>query len=553
MELHYITLKRQLDFLRPHLVGSLIAASFTQKKNELTLNLQKKGNPFMDLLLSSDARYPYMLLRSPHRRIAASANVLQELINKEISGLSISPVDRIVMISFLEWSHQLILQFFRNNTNFIIIDLSEKIISSFKREKKIRGLYYRVQSNPLLNPLEIDFMQFRYASEENPEFSLTEFLKKKLLFMSRTVIKEIITRSSLPAAMGMKSLNDVERETFYREMKKFLRDCQTDPVRIYLKGMYPEAFALTEMEIFQFFTSIMNNDTNDALSYYIFTRQKLDSIIKKRTAIRNLLDKKLEQLENLLNHLRHLPDEGEQRAYYRKMGELILAQMHGLPQGKSEIYLIDLYDPSQRKIKVNVNPKIPLKDNAATFFNKAREVSHRAKQVRIAITNHEKQQNQLQKLKTIIDEDLSMKDLLRIEKKLIDMKILQTDDERMQEVFRPYRQYFFRNWEIWVGKNARSNDEMTFQFAHKEDVWLHVQGAGGSHVIIRKSNRRSDIPRHILEKAARLAAGNSQAKTSSYVPVMYTLVKYVRKPRGSPPGSVMAERTKTLFVEPERD
>ncbi len=48
-----------------------------------------------------------------------------------------------------------------------------------------------------------------------------------------------------------------------------------------------------------------------------------------------------------------------------------------------------------------------------------------------------------------------------------------------------------------------------------------------------------------------LAALNSQARTSGSVPVDWTLRKYVRKPRRAPPGSVLPERVKTLFVEPD--
>ena len=47
-----------------------------------------------------------------------------------------------------------------------------------------------------------------------------------------------------------------------------------------------------------------------------------------------------------------------------------------------------------------------------------------------------------------------------------------------------------------------------------------------------------------------LAALHSKARTSKLVPVDYTRRKYVRKPRGAPPGAVIPQRVKTLFVEP---
>ena len=43
----------------------------------------------------------------------------------------------------------------------------------------------------------------------------------------------------------------------------------------------------------------------------------------------------------------------------------------------------------------------------------------------------------------------------------------------------------------------------------------------------------------------------SQAKHGKYVPVSYTLKKYVNKPRGSNPGSVTISREEVVMVEPK--
>ena len=40
-------------------------------------------------------------------------------------------------------------------------------------------------------------------------------------------------------------------------------------------------------------------------------------------------------------------------------------------------------------------------------------------------------------------------------------------------------------WEILVGKNNKQNDLLTMKMARGKDIWLHVKGGAGSHVIIR--------------------------------------------------------------------
>uniref|UniRef100_UPI003568162F NFACT RNA binding domain-containing protein n=1 Tax=Fodinibius sp. TaxID=1872440 RepID=UPI003568162F len=86
--------------------------------------------------------------------------------------------------------------------------------------------------------------------------------------------------------------------------------------------------------------------------------------------------------------------------------------------------------------------------------------------------------------------------------------------------------------------------------AHKEDIWLHARGVGGSHVVIRMGNQKDYPPKRVILQAAGYAAFYSKARGMKTAPVMYTKRKYVRKPKGSPPGSVVLEREEVEMVPP---
>lgn len=119
------------------------------------------------------------------------------------------------------------------------------------------------------------------------------------------------------------------------------------------------------------------------------------------------------------------------------------------------------------------------------------------------------------------------------------------------EPSRPFRRYLIDGrWEIWVGRSSRENDELTHGAAHSRDLWLHVHGATGSHVIVRTGGRPDLVPRGVLEKAAALAALHSKARNASLVPVVWTERRYVRKPRKSPPGLAVTLQAQTLMVAP---
>ena len=111
------------------------------------------------------------------------------------------------------------------------------------------------------------------------------------------------------------------------------------------------------------------------------------------------------------------------------------------------------------------------------------------------------------------------------------------------------RAYRLMNHSIRVGRNARDNEALVRQ-SHPDDLWLHVRGFTGAHVVIRR-NGKQPIPGPVIRRAAVLAARFSQVAKEPRVTVSYTPVKYLRKPKGSPPGLVIASREDTLVVNPQ--
>jgi predicted ribosome quality control (RQC) complex YloA/Tae2 family protein len=99
-----------------------------------------------------------------------------------------------------------------------------------------------------------------------------------------------------------------------------------------------------------------------------------------------------------------------------------------------------------------------------------------------------------------------------------------------------------------VGKNSRQNEEITFRRAAPNDLWLHVRGVPGAHVIVKTEGR--EVPEATLRQAAQLAAYYSQAQSSARVAVDYTERRYVRRIKGAGPGLVTYAQEKTIRVVP---
>ena len=102
---------------------------------------------------------------------------------------------------------------------------------------------------------------------------------------------------------------------------------------------------------------------------------------------------------------------------------------------------------------------------------------------------------------------------------------------------------------ILVGRNAKQNETVTFERAGPNDLWLHVRGLPGAHVVIKRARKKT--PDAVIQQAAQLAAFYSQARDETgRVAVDVTERRFVRRLKGSHPGLVTYRNEKTIFVQP---
>ena len=102
---------------------------------------------------------------------------------------------------------------------------------------------------------------------------------------------------------------------------------------------------------------------------------------------------------------------------------------------------------------------------------------------------------------------------------------------------------------IIAGKTAKDNDLLSLKIALPNDNWFHVSGDSGSHVVLHHPDNIKPEKIH-LKEAASVAAWHSKSRNSKSVFVTHTLVKYVKKIKSSPAGSVIVKNSKKIKVVP---
>ena len=248
----------------------------------------------------------------------------------------------------------------------------------------------------------------------------------------------------------------------------------------------------------------------------------------------------IKQLERKLSHQTKLETEYTARLHalenkrsYKEIGDLLLSYAHLIKQGVGSAFIPDYYTGNQ--IRVKLDPKLDAAGNAERYYKKGKNEGIEKRTLT----------QQLQTTKNLVVETEARLMAAKNAKTPADLRPIPTVAATKPQDTKPYREYSIDGFRIWVGKNARSNDEM-LRLAAKNDLWLHVRDYPGSHVIIKKSG--ASFPDGIVKKAAELAVNNSKAKSHGMATVIYTERKFVSKPKNANPGEVAIMKENTLDV-----
>lgn len=104
-------------------------------------------------------------------------------------------------------------------------------------------------------------------------------------------------------------------------------------------------------------------------------------------------------------------------------------------------------------------------------------------------------------------------------------------------------------WEVLAGRTEAANDRLSLRLARPGDLWFHIRGMPGSHVVLRVPLEAAP-DRATQELAAAVAAFHSKARGAGTVAVSCTDARHVSKPRGAPPGTVTIKKESVLKVRP---
>ncbi len=235
----------------------------------------------------------------------------------------------------------------------------------------------------------------------------------------------------------------------------------------------------------------------------------------------------------------------------RACGDIVTANIWRIHRGDTSVTGID-YESGGEKT-VSLDPTRTPAENAQKYYNKYAKMKRAAEAKRIQIEKALSEQDYLEGVRGFIERAAEPSEIAEIREELSAGGYLGKPASRgakpkKAKAASPLSFRTADGRQVRVGRNNRQNDALTAG-AEKNDIWFHIKGFHGSHVIL--SGEGGEPTDADYTAAAMLAAYYSEKRGASNVGVDYTRVRYLKKPGGSAPGFVTYEKYYTAYVNAE--
>jgi predicted ribosome quality control (RQC) complex YloA/Tae2 family protein len=287
-------------------------------------------------------------------------------------------------------------------------------------------------------------------------------------------------------------------------------------------------------------------------------RRRLLAILKKE---RKSAERRVKRIEAELA-------EAEGANALQRNGELLKANLSRIESGQDSITAEDF--ETGEPIEIELDPKRSPKQNLDAIFKRYQKLLRRLTKAGGQIDSARSHLETLEALDheareaDRVDEILSrdfVRGLMAREKSkssavpsdaIAEKPALPAVYRNLPRKLHPRRYRSGEGLEIWVGRSDEGNDLLTTRFARGNDLFFHLDGAPGSHVILRCEGRGDPPPESVLD-ACELAVHFSKQKNAGHADVHVVPIKNVKKPKGAKRGLVYVTGGKSIRLRREEN
>lgn len=573
MALDGITLNYIKNEISEYVIGSKVEKIYQPSKCELIFVMRSRQGAYK-LYMSAEAISPRIHLTSQALENPPKPPMLCMLLRKRLTGATLTSIeqfslDRILCLNFDATNEigdkvklKIYIEIMAQRSNIVLVNEDGKIIDAVKRVDETKSTYREVLPGGtyVLPPSQNKLNVFESTAED----ITTEVLSKKdqklssailstLLGVSPVVCREI-AYSCAGDDIQVDLLNENNKIELYQkiqEIKTNLEKGKYKPQVVFDTDGKPLDFSF--MEIKQYGNSFQTQDFetfSELLDFFCYEKDRMLRIKRRAGDMLKTLNNATERISKKVNLQKIQLEKCADKEQLRIFAELISSNIYKLEKG-ALFYDIENYYDNNNVVRISANPALTPVQNSQKYYKDYRKSVTAEKMLADLIESGEQE---LVYIETVLDA-LSRADteaeLSEIRQELVEGGYIRKrakDKVKLPKLLPPYEFTTTDGFKVLVGRNNVQNDRLSFKIAKNYDMWLHTQNFAGSHTIIVSDNR--EITDNAIEEAAKIAAKFSSASQAQKVPVDYTLVKNLKKPKNAKPGKVIYHIYNTIYITP---
>lgn len=556
--------------LNNELSGCKINKIAQPENEELLLTIKGNGKTNR-LLISSNASLPLIYLTNTKKESPLSAPnfcmVLRKYLNNgTIKSISQIDFERVIKIEIEHLDElkdlstkYLYIEIMGKHSNIIFTNSENVIIDSIKhisyaissvREVLPGKEYFIPKQENKISPLTVTKSEFMEILSKPT--TVSKAIYKSFTGISPFIAIGIADNANIDADYSTDALSSEMKDSLYVRFEEYINDILSNNYspNIILENGIPKDFAPVILKSYDDIVEF--DDMSSLLESYYSERNRITNIRQRSSDIRKIVQIHIERAAKKLDIQKKQLDDTNNMDKFKLYGELLMTYGQNLPSGEKEITVNNYY--TNEDVTINLNKDLTGIENAKKFYNKYNKYK-RTKDA--LIPQIEQTKASLEHLKAI-DASIMLceneADLKGVKDELIQYGYIKKNSKgkKKQAKSKPLHFVTEDGYHIYVGKNNLQNDELTFNFAKGNDWWFHSKKIHGSHVIV-KVKGNEELPDHIFEIAANVAAYYSSARESNKVEIDYVQKKEVKKPSGAVPGYVIYYTNYSMVATPSLD
>ena len=291
---------------------------------------------------------------------------------------------------------------------------------------------------------------------------------------------------------------------------------------------------------------------NEGLNAYFKTTITSNVISEKKKSLLKYVDSQIKKFKKIEKNIKVDLKKNENFENYKNIGDILAANMHQIKYGMKKVTVFDFYN--NQEITINLDPLLSPNDNLNFYYNKYNKGKRTISALNLRLSDIRNEIKYFEEIKMFIEKENDFIGIEEIENELnlsdnrnkIKNKIKLNKTKK-----RELLSFDYKGFQIFVGRNNKENEEISFSKGQPNDIWMHIKDIPGSHVLILRNNQ--ELPEDVLIYAANLACEYSKAKKGDKVTVDYCERKFIKKIKNSKPGNVTYTNFHSLLINvPEK-